>query len=64
MLKRGGPLVTRMLADVEQKTIGPLIRQTVVPGAAVFTDEDDIDARLPQWGYSHRLPRGGRVRPG
>jgi transposase-like protein len=53
MLQRGGQVVIRMLADVKQRTIGPLIRKTIAPGAAVFTDEYDIYARLPQWGYTH-----------
>jgi len=52
MLPRGGQLVLRMPADVKPKTIGPLIRQTIAPGTAVFTDEYDIYARLPQWGYT------------
>ena len=42
----------RMLADVKQKTIGPLIRKTIAPGTAVFTDEYDIYARLQEWGYT------------
>ncbi len=53
MLQRGGQLVIRMLADVKQRTIGPLIKKTIAPGTKVFTDEYDIDARLPQWGYTH-----------
>ena len=53
MIQRGGQIVIRMLADVKQKTIGPLIRKMIAPGTAVFTDEYDIDARLPQWGYIH-----------
>jgi transposase-like protein len=53
MIQRGGQLVIRMLADVKQRTIGPLIRQAIAPGATVFTDEYDIYARLPQWGYTH-----------
>jgi transposase len=53
MLQRGGQLVIRMLADVQQTTIGPLICRPIAPGAAVFTDEYDISARLPQWGYAH-----------
>jgi hypothetical protein len=53
MIQRGGQIVIRMLADVKQKTIGPLIRQTIGPGTAVFTDEYDIYSRLPQWGYTH-----------
>jgi transposase len=31
-----------------------LIKKTIKPGAVVYTDEYDIDARLPQWGYTHR----------
>ncbi len=54
MIQRGGQVVIRMLADVKQKAIGPLIRTMIAPGTAVFTDEYDIYARLPQWGYSHR----------
>jgi transposase len=53
MIQRGGQIVIRMLADVKQPTIGPLIKRTIVPGTKVFTDEYDIYARLPQWGYSH-----------
>jgi hypothetical protein len=36
----------RMLADVEQATIGPLIRRTIAVGSTVYTDEYDIYARL------------------
>jgi transposase len=44
----------RMLADVKQKTIGPLIKETITPGAVVYTDEYNIYARHPEWGYRHR----------
>jgi transposase-like protein len=54
MIQRSGEVTIRMLADVRQKTIGPLIRRTITPGAVVYTDEYDIDARLPEWGYTHR----------
>jgi transposase-like protein len=54
MIQRGGQVVIRMLADVKQKTIGPLIRRTIAPGTVIFTDGYDIYARLPQWGYTHR----------
>src|SRR3954463_2619009 len=50
MIQRGGEIAIRMLADVTRRTIGPLIRATVAPGAAVYTDEYDIHARLSQWG--------------
>ncbi len=54
MIQRTGEVVIRMLADVKQTTIGPLIKKTIVQGATVYTDEYDIYARLPQWGYTHR----------
>jgi transposase len=54
MIQRGGEIAIRMLADVKQRTIGPLIRGTIVEGTVVYTDEYDIYARLPGWGYTHR----------
>jgi transposase len=53
MIQRSGEVMIRMLADVKQKTIGPLIKQTITPGSVVSTDEYDIYARLPGWGYTH-----------
>ena len=54
MIQRGGQIVIRMLADVKQRTIGPLIKTTIAPGSVVYTDEYDIYARPPEWGYAHR----------
>jgi transposase-like protein len=53
MIQRGGQVVIRMLADVKQATIGPLIKRTIAAGSTVYTDEYDIDARLREWGYGH-----------
>ncbi|MBV8384554.1 MAG: transposase, partial [Planctomycetaceae bacterium] len=39
MIQRTGEIVIRMLADVQQKTIGPLIQKTITPGTVVYTDE-------------------------
>jgi transposase-like protein len=54
MIQRGGQVVIRMLADVKQTTIAPLIKSTIGAGALVYTDEYDIYARLPDWGYQHK----------
>ena len=54
MIQRGGEVMIRMLGDVKQATIGPLIKRTIAPGTEVYTDEYDIYARLPEWGYTHR----------
>lgn len=54
MIERGGRAVIRMLADVKQRTIEPLLKRTIAAGSEVMTDEYDIYARLPEWGYGHR----------
>jgi transposase len=43
-----------MLPNVRQATIKPLITQAVAPGTLIHTDEYDIYARLPAWGYGHK----------
>jgi len=65
MIRRTGEVIIRMLADVKQATIGPLIMRSILPGTVVYTDGYDIYARLPEWGYTHRTVRhaaGGFVR--
>ena len=54
MLQRGGQVVIQMLANVQQKTIEPLIKATISPGSQVYTAEYDSYGRLTQWGYGHR----------
>ena len=60
MLQRGGEVVIRMLENVQQTTIEPLIRATIDPGTHVHTDEYDIYARLREWGYEHSTVCHGR----
>jgi transposase len=43
-----------MLPNVQQKTTQPVIQATVSPGTLIYTDEYDIYARLPEWGYGHQ----------
>ncbi len=54
MIERGGQVVMRMLANVQQKTIRPIIDSVIAPGTMVYTDEYDIYSRLVQWGYGHQ----------
>jgi transposase-like protein len=54
MIERGGQVIIRMLANVQQKTIEPLIKASVAAGTLVYTDEYDIYARLEEWGYGHK----------
>jgi transposase len=53
MLQRGGKVVLRMLDNVHQRTIHPLIKATIAPGTCLDTDEDDMYSRLEQWGDAH-----------
>ena len=53
MIQRGGQVIINMMANVKQKTIEPLIKETIAPGTLVYTDEYSIYARLCAWGYDH-----------
>ena len=54
MIQRGGQVVLRMLPNVQQTTIKPVIAASVVPGTLIHTDEYEVYARLPAWGYPHK----------
>ena len=54
MIQRSGEVMIRMLENVKQVTIGPLIRSAITEGSVVYTDEYDIYSRLEEWGYEHR----------
>jgi transposase len=54
MIQRGGQVVLRMLPNVQQTTIKPVIAASVISGTLIHTDEYDIYARLPAWGYGHK----------
>src|SRR3954470_20023311 len=60
LLQRGGDVVARMLANVQQATIRPVIEAAVVQGALVHSDEYDVYARLEEWGYEHQTVCHGR----
>ena len=50
----------RMLADVRQKTIQPVIGTVVTKGTLVHTDEYGTYSRLTAWGYRHKTVCHGR----
>lgn len=54
LIQRGGQVVLRMLANVQQTTIKPVITGVVASGTLIHTDEYNIYARLPAWGYRHK----------
>jgi transposase-like protein len=53
MIQRGGDVVIRMLENVQQVTIKPLIQATRARGPCVYTDAYDRYSRLAQWGDAH-----------
>jgi transposase len=53
MIQRGGQVMIRMLANVKQVTIEPLIRATIGEESVVYTDEYDI----------YQSPHGMGLRP-
>src|SRR5512143_28462 len=44
----------RMLPNVQQVTIKPVLMQVIQPGSLLYTDEYDIYTRLEEWGYQHK----------
>jgi transposase-like protein len=42
MMQRGGQVVINLLANVKQKTIEPFIKDTIVAGTRIYTDEYSI----------------------
>lgn len=54
MMQRGGEVVIKMLDNVQQVTIKPIIQKAVALGTLVYTDEYAIYQRLDQWGYGHK----------
>ena len=60
MMQRGGQVVINLLANVKQKTIEPLMKDTIASGTLVYTDAYSIYARLETWGYDHKSVNHGR----
>lgn len=54
LLQRDGEVVIRMLPNVQQVTIKPVITNVVASGSQFYTDEYDIYNRLPEWGCLHK----------
>jgi len=54
LVQRNGALVIRLLKNVQQKTIRPIIEKVVAKGSLIYTDEYNIYDRLEQWGYEHK----------
>lgn len=54
MIQRSGEVVIRMLENVQQTTIKPIVLSSIAAGTLVFTDEYNIYSHLEQWGFGHK----------
>lgn len=54
MIQRSGSVVIKMLSNVKQKTIEPIIKSTIESNTLIYTDEYNIYLRLTDWGYQHK----------
>ncbi len=54
MVERGGAVIIKLLPNVQQKTIEPIIKSGIECGTLIFSDEYTIYNRLEQWGYAHK----------
>jgi transposase len=54
MIQRSGEVVVKMLENVKQTTINPIIKATIKSGTLIYTDEYAIYDRLEQCGYQHK----------
>ena len=59
MIQRGGEVIIKMLPNVQQVTIRPIIEGFVEKGSLIYTDEYDIYCRLHQWDYRHKTVNHG-----
>ena len=60
MVQRGGAVIIRMLENVQQATIKPLIQKYIAPGSQINTDEYSIYNQLADWGFEHHTVCHGR----
>ena len=49
-----------MLSNVQQVTIEPIIKKSIIDGSLIYTDEYNIDSRLKTWGYEHKTVNHGK----
>ena len=54
MIQRGGEVCIKMLENVQQKTIEPIIKNAIGADTLIYTDEYNIYDRLEKWGYRHK----------
>lgn len=59
LVERGGLVRLQVLDNVQQKTIEPVIKNTVKIGSLIYTDEYNIYNKVNTWGYEHKTVNHG-----
>jgi transposase-like protein len=54
MIERGGQVLLKLLHNVQQKTIQPVIEKYISKNTLIYTDEYTVYTRLTAWGYEHK----------
>ena len=59
MVQRGGLVSLKVLPNVQQITIKPIIESGVEKGSIFYTDEYNIYNKVSSWGYGHKTVNHG-----
>ena len=59
MVARNGMLRIDVVSNVKRSTIAPIIKETIVKGTLIHTDEYVIYKPLKEWGYEHKVVNHG-----
>ena len=57
--RSSGLVMLKVVNNVQQKTIKPIIQETVAEGTLIYTDEYNIYNKLTEWGYAHKTVNHG-----
>ena len=59
MLERGGDVMTKVVPNVQKRTLQPIIKENILPGSTVHTDELRSYMGLGREGYLHQTVNHG-----
>jgi transposase-like protein len=60
IIERGGEVRCEAVPDVKARTVGPIVRENVVLGSTLMTDEFGIYPSIASQGYTHKIVNHGR----
>ena len=60
MLERGGDVATKIIPNIRKHNLLPVVKETVVEGSDVHTDQNHTYRNLPAMGYKHQAVNHNR----